>query len=783
MDIGQGVVASRANPDLSVNGEQYARVKALFVASIALPEGKRVDFLRDACAGDAEVFTEVHSLLEHHSADPLLVEGGAGLGTGLVFSRALESGEDPVGVLRQTIDGRYRVEQLVDEGGFGFVYRATHLLWNRPVAIKFFRPFGHPEDYRILEKAFLQESALLSELSTQTTSIVQSYDVGTWTGKSGNPVLFTVLEWLEGETLASLVMAEQARTGAWGWPLPRLLRTLSPIAEALAVAHHNNVAHRDIKPSNIFLCKDAAGRPSIAKLLDFGIAKVAAEHGEGFASTGAGPTIFTLNYAAPEQLAPSLGPTGPWTDVYAFAILSVELLLGRHPTTARQMAAVVAQTTDPLRRPTPRNHGVSVSNEVEQVFARALAVKPSDRHGSAGEFWREMIDAHQHNISGTRFFRDGRSETFGGEEVSVVTPNGRDDKRENEHKATPGKWRFSSLRWLSIGAAVATGLAVAQAPRFFDGAGDGRGIDPERLVSFGMLPTVALSPGNPISDAKVQLGRRLFWDPIMSQDQDVACVSCHNLETFGVDGRRVSQGHAGQRGRRNALSVYNCAQAFAFMWDGAVAGLEEQVLRPLFSVHEMAMSEEELVGRLRRSETYRAAFAAAFGGQGNPITVRNIGLAVGAFERLLFTPSRWDTFLDGDVDALSEEEKRGFNRFVEVGCVTCHYGPYVGLTMFQKLGLVEAWPDTRDRGRYELTHQDADWMVFRVPSLRNVAETKPYFHDGSVSSLEQAVVLMGKHQLGRQLGEDEVRGIVAWLKSLSGTIPRRLSEPPQGMAF
>ncbi len=172
-----------------------------------------------------------------------------------------------------------------------------------------------------------------------------------------------------------------------------------------------------------------------------------------------------------------------------------------------------------------------------------------------------------------------------------------------------------------------------------------------------------------------------------------------------------------------------------------------------------------------------SAFRAAFPDEPEPTTFQNASRAIASFEESLFTRGRWDQFLEGDKSVLTDEEKAGFNRFVEIGCVSCHFGSTVGATGFQKLGLVRAWPDTRDRGRYEITRRDADWMLFRVPSLRNVAVTGPYFHDGSVASLEEAIRMMARHQLGRELHAEDVSSIKSWLKTLTGAIPRDAIAP------
>jgi len=177
------------------------------------------------------------------------------------------------------------------------------------------------------------------------------------------------------------------------------------------------------------------------------------------------------------------------------------------------------------------------------------------------------------------------------------------------------------------------------------------------------------------------------------------------------------------------------------------------------------------VAVLKSIPQYVEAFKRAFPDDKDPVTFDNMALAIGAFERGLVTPSRWDRFLRGDHAALTPAEIAGFNTFLQTGCASCHAGTYVGGKMFQRIGLLRDWPDQSDPGRYKLTHNQADRMVFKVPSLRNVAKTAPYFHNGKVRTLEEAVSYMAEYQLGRKLADSEVQSIVTWLKSLTGEIP------------
>jgi cytochrome c peroxidase len=285
--------------------------------------------------------------------------------------------------------------------------------------------------------------------------------------------------------------------------------------------------------------------------------------------------------------------------------------------------------------------------------------------------------------------------------------------------------------------------------------------------AFAPLPEVAASAENPITPQKVALGRRLYLDTRLSKDETISCNSCHNLKTFGVDNEPTSPGHKGQRGGRNSPSSFNAALHATQFWDGRAATVEKQALGPILNPGEMAMpSEAAVIERLKKDKTYPAEFAAAFPAEKDPLSYANVGNAIGAFERTLITPSRLDDFLKGDDKALTPEEKKGAQLFVQTGCTACHNGAGVGGMMFQKLGLVKPYPTT-DMGRFEVTKNDADKMMFKVPSLRNVAKTGPYFHDGSVKTLEEAVSKMAEYQLGRQLTAEQVNEIVIFLNALT----------------
>jgi formylglycine-generating enzyme required for sulfatase activity/serine/threonine protein kinase len=303
---------------------------------------------------------------------------------------------DPLNLVGTTVGEKYDIEAVVGEGGFGIVYRAMHRIWKQPVAIKCFKALMDvaPDVREGLLKDFIQEGALLTQLSGRTASIVQARDVGTLVTPSGAWVPYMVLEWLEGMTLEAMLEAERARLGHDGgaaWPIEKVMALLEPVAAALEVVHRRGIAHRDMKPANIFVLAPETDEMHV-KVLDFGIAKVvqsAAEHGS-FTKTGGHVTSFTPAYGAPEQFSRAQGATGPWTDVYALALVMSEMLIGRPPLEGDDFIQLGMATANPNRRPTPGAFGVHLAAGLEGVFQRALAVKTGDRFATAGEFWQAV---------------------------------------------------------------------------------------------------------------------------------------------------------------------------------------------------------------------------------------------------------------------------------------------------------------------------------------------------------------------------------------------------------
>jgi cytochrome c peroxidase len=313
-------------------------------------------------------------------------------------------------------------------------------------------------------------------------------------------------------------------------------------------------------------------------------------------------------------------------------------------------------------------------------------------------------------------------------------------------------------------AALASGRANAQ-PRPSDST-----IPADYLDSFLPLPERFEIAANPATDAKIALGRQLFFDPRLSQNGRLACTGCHDLADFGADGRIVSLGHVGQRGRRNSPTVYNTAGFIAQFWDGRSPDVEDQSKQPILNPVEMAMPDgARVVATLRAIPGYVAAFEQAFPASRPAVSFDNLALAIGAFERGLVTPGPFDGWLRGG--ALGPEQTQGFRRFVELGCASCHNGPAVGGQTFEKIGHIRPYTDEADLGRFEVTGKPEDRQRFRVPGLRNIAKTAPYYHDGGIAELDEAVRNMADHQLGIELTAADLHAILAFLDALTGVLP------------
>jgi len=310
------------------------------------------------------------------------------------------------------------------------------------------------------------------------------------------------------------------------------------------------------------------------------------------------------------------------------------------------------------------------------------------------------------------------------------------------------------------------------------------GLRAQAQLLFAPLPAVVSTAENPLTPEKVRLGRMLYFEPRVSADGTVSCARCHQPALYGTDALPRSIGAEHRVHPRHAQTVLNAAIQFVQHWRGDRTSVEDQATRALTAPPAHGNpSYESAMAKLKAIRGYPELFAQAFPGETEPVTAGNFGKAVGAYVRTLTTPAPFDAFLLGDDRALSAEAQAGLRTFIQVGCPACHSGAGVGGAMYQKFGLVEDyWKATGsaplDKGRFDVTQDPADLYVFKVASLRNVAMTPPYFHDGSVATLPAAVRVMARVQLGRTLSDTEVLGIVAFLESLTGPLPADFATAP-----
>ncbi len=290
---------------------------------------------------------------------------------------------------------------------------------------------------------------------------------------------------------------------------------------------------------------------------------------------------------------------------------------------------------------------------------------------------------------------------------------------------------------------------------------------------FGPMPENAFPDGKEASEELIELGKMLYYEPRLSKSGLISCHTCHNFGLAGVDNLPVSVGHLWQKGPRNAPTVLNAALHRLQFLDGREPDVEAQALMPILDPVEMASSEEHVLSVLRSIPEYVDRFSTAFPGEDDPVTYVNVGVAIGAFERILLTYSAFDSFIKGDVNALTGEERDGLETFMSVGCTACHVRETLGGQTFAKFmtprelsGEVEP-----DLGRFDATGREEDKHFFKVPSLLNVVETYPYFHDGSEWSLEAAITEVAESQLGIELSTKELDDLVSFMHALSGEVP------------
>ena len=336
---------------------------------------------------------------------------------------------------------------------------------------------------------------------------------------------------------------------------------------------------------------------------------------------------------------------------------------------------------------------------------------------------------------------------------------------------------MASLHWMA--ASVLTAFAAASCAA----AADDASLLKQAQEIFKSLPKDMATSEFPVTKPRVELGRMLFFDPRFAIDANVSCATCHQPTLYGTDGLTKSIGVQQRRQPRNAPTILNSAMNINH-WRGDRDSVEDQAVKALIApVNTGQPDEKAVLDRLALIPGYAPLFKAAFPDDAAPTTLQNMAKAIGSYERTLVSRSPFDAYLAGDLSALSPTARAGLEKFIATGCVACHEGVGVGGGMFQKFGVLEDYwkatgSQTIDKGRIDVTKNPDDLYVFRVPSLRNVAMTAPYFHDGSIAALPGAVRVMGRVQLGLALADADIGEIVAFLESLTGELPANFATVP-----
>lgn len=331
------------------------------------------------------------------------------------------------------------------------------------------------------------------------------------------------------------------------------------------------------------------------------------------------------------------------------------------------------------------------------------------------------------------------------------------------------------MRRVKIFRAMALALVIMAAST----AAYAEGLMKEAAEIFKPIPAAPPAiPGNPASAVKIELGKMLFFEPRISKSGFISCNSCHNIGMGGADYQPTSTGHGWKQGPRNAPTVLNSVYNVAQFWDGRAKDLAEQAKGPVQAGVEMNNTPENVVKTLKSMPEYVTYFKMAFPGESDPVTFDNMAKAIEVFEATLITPdSRFDKYLKGSETALTSEEKEGLKIFIDNGCYACHAGVNMGGDDYYPMGVVSMPHEdimAGDKGRYKVTHAEADEFAFKSPTLRNIELTAPYFHTGAVYSLEEAVEVMNDSQIGADLSKSDIRKITAFLKSTTGIQPAML---------
>jgi cytochrome c peroxidase len=638
----------------------------------------------------------------------------------------------------RVVGGRYRLERVLGQGGMGVVFAATQEPLMRSVVVKLIRASSSSSPTGGEVARFVKEAEMLARFAHP--HIVQLYDQGEHNGE-----VFLVMEHLSGRTLSARI---EEGPLPWRFALTRMRQ----VALALAEAHAHGVVHRDLKPNNVFLVEHR-GLPAQVKVLDFGLARLQVSTGKSLTETG--ELLGTPGYISPEQIEGA--PATEKSDLYALGVVLYECLTANNPFVAETPVASLMRHLK-FKAPPPSTAVPDVPERVDELVRRLLQKEPALRPKTADDVIAAIDDvlaadgAHDHAVDG------------------AVTQRVR-------HKST-GRAATALRAAVSFCALAFAGAMVATMPSSSTRALTST--DPGRIQAIDPL-----QPPVPQPPAVVALGRALFIEPRLSKSERISCATCHSEGSGTTPESRTLLGETGKRVKFNTPSTWNAPTLYRQTWTGEVEHLEDVLTRPIANPDMMASSWELVVSRLRGDSTWAKRFKDA------GVDVDEAGVKRALVSYMTATvpvDAAFDRYLRGDASAITSDVRRGAELFAQYGCSSCHQGKAVGGNMQAPFGVMtDPYVDRGvcDNGDYcrvdcadgstcakpaPVTAADAGAgeRRFRVPSLRNVALTGPYFHDGSARTLDEAVDVMARVQLGLTLSAADRASLAAFLQSLTG---------------
>lgn len=581
--------------------------------------------------------------------------------------------------------GDFQLLEQIGQGGLSLVFRARQINLNRVVAIKMLIFGAHASQFHI-DRLFTEARAVASLVHP---NIVQIFAVGE---HQNGP--FLAMEYVDGGTLE-----DRIRQGSFTChESAELIRVL---ALATDFAHRSGIAHRDLKPGNVLITSDG-----VPKITDFGLAKHLETESK---ATKTGVVMGTPWYMSPEQAGGETKSAAEPADIYALGAILYEMLVGYPPFRGES----VIETLDMVRNhepESPRALRPDIDSNLETICLKCLCKMPGDRYGSARALALDLQN-YLHGIP------------IAARPLSLVV---RTARWTRQRIAT-----FTMLSLIVVFAGLAAFLFWSKSPQPAAGAYP---IE----VPFG-LPSPPTLIDNQLTPGKVALGKKLFFETRLSSTGKMACATCHDPEMGWADGRKTFVGASGMQGKRHTPSLVNVAYSRVFFWDGRASSLEQQALGPILNPDEMGLaSNREIEEKLLESTEYKREFRKVFPESG--LTAKNVAKAIAAFERTLLSGNApFDRFQAGDLEALSPAAHRGMELFFnEAHCSACHGGFLFSDGSFHNIGIGIDRIDY-DPGREAITNRLEHRGSFKTPSLRDVSESAPYMHDGSLATLEDVV--------------------------------------------